>query len=54
MYDYVINGNMIAGFGLIAHPVEYREPSTRKTSGTTPPNSPTRSCCSIPMTPGTS
>lgn len=23
MYDYVINGNMIAGFGLIARPVEY-------------------------------
>jgi hypothetical protein len=22
-YDYVINGNMIAGFGLIAYPVEY-------------------------------
>ena len=23
MYDYVINGNMIAGFALIARPVEY-------------------------------
>ena len=24
-YDYVINGNMIAGFGLIASPVKYAE-----------------------------
>lgn len=22
-YDYVINGNMIAGFALVAHPIEY-------------------------------
>lgn len=22
-YDYIINGNMIAGFGLVAHPVQY-------------------------------
>ena len=58
MYDYVVNGNMIAGFGLIARPVEYGvtgvKPCTKRILDLTRPRSPTPLCCSIPMRRGIS